>query len=74
LLLYGSSLIPFGLALKRIDVSVGYAVWSALEIVLITCIGMVWFRETANPLKIVSLGLILLGVITLNLSGGSTMH
>jgi len=74
LILYGSSLLPFGVALKKIDVSVGYAMWSALEIVLITFIGMLWFREAANPLKIVSLGLILLGVVTLNLSSGGGVH
>jgi small multidrug resistance pump len=74
LFLYGASLIPFGIALKRIDVSVGFALWSALEIVLITSIGILWFREAANPMKIVSLALILAGVVTLNLSSGNGMH
>lgn len=74
LFLYGSSLIPFGIALKRIDIGVGFAIWSALEIVLITSIGIFWFREAANPMKIVSLALILAGVVTLNLSSGNSMH
>jgi small multidrug resistance pump len=74
LVLYGASLLPFGMSLKRIDISVGFAVWSALEMVLITCIGIVWFREAASPLKIVSLGLILIGVVTLNLSSGNGVH
>lgn len=74
LVLYGASLLPFGLSLKRIDISVGFALWSALEMVLITCIGIVWFREAASPLKIVSLGLILAGVVTLNLSSGNSVH
>jgi multidrug transporter EmrE-like cation transporter len=71
---YGSSLVPFGIALKRIDISVGFAVWSALEMVLITSIGILWFREAASPLKMLSLGLILIGVVTLNLSSGSGVH
>jgi small multidrug resistance pump len=70
LILYGSSVLPFGIALKKIDVGVGFAVWSALEIVLISCIGILWFREAASPLKVVSLGLILIGIVTLNLSSG----
>jgi small multidrug resistance pump len=74
LLLYGLSLLPFGIALKRIDISVGFAIWSALEMVLITSIGILWFREAASPLKMVSLGLILIGVVTLNLSSGNGVH
>jgi small multidrug resistance pump len=74
LFLYGSSLLPFGVALKRIDISVAYAIWSALEIVLIASIGIVWFREAAGPLKIFSLVLILVGVVTLQLSSGSAVH
>ncbi|MCI0348701.1 MAG: SMR family transporter [Acidobacteriales bacterium] len=74
LLFYGSSLFPFGMALKKIDISVGFAIWSALEMVLITSIGILWFREAASPLKMVSLGLILVGVVTLNLSSGGNMH
>src|SRR5919109_5231354 len=70
ILLYSLSLLPFGIALKRIDISVGFAIWSALEMVLITSIGILWFREAASPLKMVSLGLILIGVVTLNLSSG----
>jgi small multidrug resistance pump len=74
LFLYSASLVPFGIALKRIDVSVGYAIWAALEIVLITSIGILWFREAASPMKLLSLGLILVGVVTLNLSSGNGMH
>jgi len=74
LLLYGLSLLPFGIALKRIDISVGFAVWSAREMVLITAIGILWFREAASPLKMLSLGLILIGVVTLNLSSGNGVH
>jgi small multidrug resistance pump len=74
LLLYGTSLLPFAVAIKKIDISVGFAMWSALEMVLITSIGILWFRETASPLKMVSLGLILIGVVTLNLSSGNGVH
>ena len=74
LFLYASSLVPFGFALKRIDVSVGFAIFSALEIVLITFIGILWFREAASPMKLLSLALILAGVVTLNLSSGNSMH
>jgi small multidrug resistance pump len=67
---YGLSLSALTLALKRIDVSVAYAVWSGLGTALIATIGVLWLKEPLNALKIVSLMLIIIGVIGLNLSGG----
>ena len=69
-LFYGLSLSALTLALKKIDVSVAYAVWSGLGTALIASVGVLWLREPLNVLKIVSLLLIILGVIGLNLSGG----
>jgi small multidrug resistance pump len=69
-LLYGLSLSALTLALKRIDVSVAYAVWSGLGTALIATLGVLWLKEPLNTLKVVSLMLIIIGVIGLNLSGG----
>lgn len=59
------------LALKRIDVSVAYAVWSGVGTALIATIGVLWFKEPMTALKLISLALIIIGVIGLNLSGGA---
>jgi len=69
-LFYGLSLSALTLALKKIDVSVAYAVWSGLGTALIASVGVLWFREPLNAMKIMSLLLIILGVIGLNLGGG----
>jgi small multidrug resistance pump len=69
-LLYGLSLSALTLALKRLDVSVAYAVWSGLGTALIATVGVLWLKEPLNTLKVVSLMLIIIGVIGLNLSGG----
>ena len=69
-LFYGLSLGALTLALKHIDVSVAYAVWSGLGTALIATVGVLWLKEPLNTLKIVSLMLIIIGVIGLNLSGG----
>jgi small multidrug resistance pump len=58
------------LALKKIDVSVAYAVWSGVGTALIATIGVLWFKEPATALKLISLGLTIIGVVGLNLSGG----
>jgi small multidrug resistance pump len=69
-LFYGLSLGALTLALKNIDVSVAYAVWSGLGTALIASVGVLWLKEPLNTLKVVSLMLIIIGVIGLNLSGG----
>lgn len=67
--LYGLSLVGMTLALKRIDVSIVYAVWSGVGTALIAVIGFMYFKEDVNVTKIVSLVLIVAGVIGLNLTG-----
>jgi small multidrug resistance pump len=66
---YGLSLGALTLALKSIDVSMAYAIWSGLGTALIATVGVLWLKEPLNTLKIVSLLLIIIGVIGLNLSG-----
>jgi len=59
------------IALKKIDMSVAYAIWGAVGITAMTIIGVVVYKESINVLKVVSILFIVLGVIGLNLSGAS---
>ncbi len=65
---YAASFTVLTFALKKIEVSVAYAVWSGVGTVLITLIGILYFSETLNSLKAMSILLIILGVVGLNLS------
>ncbi len=67
--LYGLSFSSLTLAIKEIDVSIAYAVWSGLGTALIAAVGILWFKEPNSVLKMVSLVLIIVGVIGLNLKG-----
>jgi small multidrug resistance pump len=67
----GPVLLHWFLLLQKIDVSFAYAIWSGLGTALITLVGILWFREPLNILKGISLALIVIGVIGLNLSGGT---
>jgi len=67
--LYGISFVFMALALKRIEVSTAYAIWSGLGTALIATIGILWFRESFNIPKLVGLVLIIVGVILLNMRG-----
>jgi small multidrug resistance pump len=67
---YGLSLVALTLALKRIDVSVAYAVWSGLGTAMIAAIGLLIFKEPLTLVKMLSLLCIIAGVIGLNAVGG----
>lgn len=69
-ILYGLSLATLTLALKKIDLSIAYAVWAGIGTALIAGVGILWFREPVTAFEAVSLGLIIVGVVELNLSGG----
>lgn len=56
------------MALKKLDLSVTYAIWSGLGTALVAIIGMTWFQEPVTALKVGSTTLIVLGVIGLAMS------
>jgi small multidrug resistance pump len=66
---YVLSLIALTFAIKKIDLSVAYAVWSGIGTALIALIGIIWFKEPTGAIKIISLCLIIAGVVGLNLFG-----
>jgi len=67
---YALSFWLLALVLKHLSVGTTYAVWSAVGTAAIALVGMVAYGETANALKLASLGLIVLGVVGLNAAGG----
>ncbi len=66
-LFYGLSFTFLTLALRVLPVGMTYAVWSGVGTALITVIGVAWFGESMNLLKLVSLLLIVIGVAGLHL-------
>ena len=54
--------------LQKLDVSVAYSIWAGLGTALIAVIGIVWFKEPASLVKIVSIGLIIIGIIGIELA------
>jgi len=67
---YGLSFTFLTLVLKKIEVSIAYAIWSGVGTALIATVGILYFKENLTLLKLVSLALVIIGVIGLNLSGG----
>jgi small multidrug resistance pump len=65
---YGFSFAFLTLALKKIDVSISYAIWAGLGTALIATIGFLYFKEPITAIKIISIALIVFGVVGLTLS------
>lgn len=66
------ALISFGLltlALKHLEVGAAYAVWTGIGAAGTAMVGMAVLGDPVSTMKMVSIGLILSGVIGLNLSG-----
>ncbi|MBC5637832.1 multidrug efflux SMR transporter [Ornithinibacillus sp. BX22] len=70
ILFYICSLIFLTLTLKDLEVSIAYAIWSGMGIVIITVIGFVYFNENISYLKVFAIALIIIGVVTLNMTEG----
>jgi small multidrug resistance pump len=64
---YGFSFAFLTLALKKIDLSLSYAIWSGVGTALIAAIGVLYFKEPVTAIKLVSIGLIVIGVVGLAL-------
>lgn len=69
---YGVSIALLTMAVRFIDVSVAYAIWSAIGMGLIATIGILWFKEPVTAWKMLSLAIIVCGVVSLQLSDTMT--
>jgi quaternary ammonium compound-resistance protein SugE len=66
------ALISFGLlsfAVTKLEIGPAYAVWTGIGAAGTAGVGILALNESASPLKLISIGLVLAGVIGLNLSG-----
>ena len=54
------------IATRTIELSVAYAIWSGVGTALTAAIGILYFREPATAMKMVSLTLIIIGVMGLH--------
>ena len=71
---YGLSFAFLTLAVKKIDVSIAYAMWAGIVTALVAMVGVLYFREPASTIKIASIALIVLGVIGLTLADWHLNH
>ena len=71
---YGIAFYCLSLTLKTLPVGVAYAVWSGVGIVLISLVGWLIFRQTLDLAALLGMGLIVAGVVVINVFSKSAAH
>lgn len=71
---YGIAFYCLSLVLKSIPVGIAYAVWSGLGIVLITLAARWLYGQTIDAAGLVGMGLIVAGVVVLNVFSKAQAH
>jgi small multidrug resistance pump len=56
------------IVVKKMDVSIAYAIWSGVGTAAIAVIGYFWLGESMSPFKVAGIALIVIGVVALNLN------
>jgi quaternary ammonium compound-resistance protein SugE len=57
------------MALRELEVGAAYATWTGIGAIGTAAVGMIFLGDAVSTLKLTSIGLVLVGVIGLNLSG-----
>lgn len=71
---YGVAFYFLSLTLKAIPVGIAYAVWSGVGIVLVSLIAWLVFGQKLDTPALIGIGLIVAGVLVLNLFSKSSAH
>ncbi|HHW6720304.1 TPA: quaternary ammonium compound efflux SMR transporter QacG [Staphylococcus aureus] len=71
LLSFGICFYFLSLTIKFLPLNITYATWAGLGLVLTTIISVIVFKENVNLISIISIGLIVIGVVFLNVFGES---
>lgn len=71
---YGLAFYFLSMTLKSIPVGIAYAVWSGIGVTLVALIGWLIFGQKLDIAAVLGMGLIIAGVIVLNLFSNTAQH
>lgn len=66
--LLGASMLLLAEAVKSLPIGTAYAVWTGIGAIGAAVAGLMLFGESANPMRLVCIGLIVAGVVGLKFS------
>jgi len=71
---YALAFYFLSLPLRTMPVGIVYALWCGAGIIFITAIGWVWFKQALDLPALVGIGLIMAGVVVINLYSKTVVH
>lgn len=71
---YALAIYLLSLVLKAMPVGVAYAIWSGLGVVLITLVAWLIYGQRIDLPGLIGMGLIVAGVVVLNLFSSASAH
>ena len=71
---YALAFYFLSLPLRTMPVGVVYAIWCGAGIIFITAIGWIWFRQALDLPALAGMGLIMAGVMVINLWSKTVVH
>lgn len=71
---YGISFYLLAHVLKQLPVGITYAIWSGAGIVLVTLIGWILYKQVLDWPALLGIGLIMAGVLVINLFSTAAGH
>lgn len=71
---YGVAFYLLSRVIKTLPVGITYAIWAGLGIVLVALVSAVIYRQIPDTPAIVGMGLIVAGVVVINLFSQTSLH
>ena len=71
---YGVAFYLLSLTLRELPVGIAYAIWSGVGIVLVSLAAVVLFGQRLDLPALIGMGLIVAGVIVINVCSKSVVH
>ncbi|KLD65325.1 quaternary ammonium compound efflux SMR transporter SugE [Dyella japonica] len=66
-----ASIMLLAMAVKSLPIGTAYAIWTGIGAVGAVILGIVLFGDAASPLRLACVGLVVLGMVGLKLTGGA---
>ncbi|WP_109124964.1 quaternary ammonium compound efflux SMR transporter SugE [Dyella sp. C11] len=66
-----ASIVLLAMAVKTLPIGTAYAIWTGIGAVGAVILGIVLFGDSASPLRLACVGLVVLGMVGLKLTGGA---
>ena len=71
---YGLAFFFLSLTLRSIPVGIAYAIWAGAGVVLVSIAGWLLYQQALDLAAILGIGLIVAGVLVINLYSKAVMH